>query len=275
MRWPTGPSGPCLASSLLLPGVRPVTADPDRRLLTRKEIVEEHFLTSGAPVGHGFTQSNRTDGTAYYSFDVGDFRMVVMDTVNPNGYADGSLDQAQFDWIKSVIDATTDKAVLLFSHHTADTMMNPLVATGGDPGPRVLGDALVSYLLTKPQVIGWFNGHTHKNQIFSHVRGDGSGGFWEVNTASHCDYPQQARIIEVANNADGTLSIFATVIDHAAPAGFDGNLDNPLSLAALSRELSANDPQNDRASHLGADDARNVELLVQAPPGFAIVCPTD
>lgn len=269
-----GSIGTLLATSLLGPGVRPVTLDLNRRLLTRKEIVEEHFDTSGAPIGHGFTQSNRTDGTAYYSFDLGDFRMVVMDTVNPNGYADGSLDETQFDWIKSVIDATTDKAVLLFSHHTADTMMNPFVATGGDPGPRVLGAELVTYLLTKPQVIGWFNGHTHKNQIFSHVRSDGSGGFWEVNTASHADYPQQARIIEVANNADGTMSIFATVIDHAAPAGFDGDLDNPLSLAALSRELSANDPQNDRASHLGADDARNVELLVQAPPGFSVVCPT-
>ena len=264
-----------LTTSLAGPGVRAVTPDPDRRLLTRAEVVEEHFTTSGAPVGHGFTDTNRQDGTAYYFFDVGDFRMVVMDTVNPNGYADGSLDQTQFDWLKGVIDEVTDQAVLLFSHHTADTMENPLVGTGADPEPRVLGDALVSYLLTKPQVIGWFNGHTHKNQVFSHSRGDGTGGFWEVNTASHADYPQQARIIEVANNADGTLSIFATVIDHAAPPRFDDDLDNPLSLAALSRELSANDPQNDRASHLGADDARNVELLVQAPPGFATTCATD
>ena len=206
-----------LTSLLALPGARVVTADAARRPLTRQQIVEEHFTTAGAPVGHGFTDQNRTDGTAYYSFDSGDFRMVVMDTVNPNGYADGSLDQTQFDWVKSVIDAATDQAVLLFSHHTADTMINPLVATGADPELRVLGDTLVSYLLTKPQVIGWFNGHTHKNQVFSHARGDGTGGFWEVNTASHADYPQQARIIEVANNADGTLSIFATVIDHAAP----------------------------------------------------------
>ena len=83
----------------LTPYVRTVTPDAGRRILSRVEIVAEHFRTSGTPVGHGFTAANRANGTAYYKFDRGLVRFVVLDTVNPNGEADGSLDQAQFDWL--------------------------------------------------------------------------------------------------------------------------------------------------------------------------------
>jgi len=250
-----------------LGAARLVTADPARRHLSEREVVEAYFNTTGTPVGHGFTEENRTKGTTYYTFDVGPVRMLVFNSCNPNGYSDGSIDHKQFDWIKKTIDETTDKAVILFSHHTSDTMSNPIPLTGLDPELlRVLGPKLVEYLLTKPQVIAWVNGHTHKNQIFEHVRGDGTGGFWEINTASHVDFPQQARIIEVADNDDGTWSIFTTVIDHAAPAVWDGSLDDPLALASLSRELGINDPQNDIDAHRGVVEARNTELLVQAPP---------
>ena len=247
------------------PYIRVVTPDPKRRSVTRKQIVEEHFNTSGLPVGHGFTAANRTDGTAYYYFDEGSFRHVVMDSVNPNGYADGSLDQAQFDWIKATIEGATGKAVLVYSHHTSTTMSNPLILTGGDPQlPRVLGGTVVEYLLTQPHVIAWVNGHTHHNAITPHLRADGSGGFWEINTASHIDYPQQARIIEIADNADGSWSIITTILDHAGPPSHS-HLGNTLQLAALSRELSANDPQNNLASSTGTPLDRNTELLIERP----------
>lgn len=261
--------------NLLRLGVRLVTADENRRHLTQDEVVAAYFDTTSTPVGHGFTEDNRRDGTTYYTFDVGDVRMVVMNSCNPNGYSDGSLDQPQLDWIKQVIDATTDKAVILFSHHTADTMGNTLPLTGLDFKPRVTGDVLVEYLLTKPNVIAWVNGHTHKNQIFEHQRTDGSGGFWEINTASHVDFPQQARVIEIADNADGTWSIFTTVLDHAADVRWDQKLDNPLSLASLSRELAVNDPQNDIDAHRGVIEARNTELIVQAPKVKNTVVPGD
>lgn len=251
---------------LAIPGAaRLVTPDAKRRILTRKQVVAEHFNTSGSPVGHGFTAENRTKGTAYYTVDKGPVRMVVMDTVNPNGYADGSLDTAQFTWLKQVIDGSADKLVVLFSHHTSGTMSNPLIATGLNVSQRVLGDAVVSYLLTKPQVIAWVNGHTHRNEIIPHT--GGAGGFWEINTASHIDFPQQGRIIEIADNTDGTLSIFTTILDHAAPADVDYNdLDSPDALAALSRELSANDWQHIDS---GAPGDLNTELIIKTPPNYA------
>ncbi len=247
------------------PQVRAVTPDPQRRILTREEIVAEHFRTSGTPVGHGFTTANRTAGTAYYTFDRGLVRFVVLDTVNPNGESDGSLDQAQFAWLGATLTASQDRVVVVTSHHTVDTMTNPLVGTGGDVQPRVLGDEVEQLVLQHPQVVAWVNGHTHRNQVWAHRRTDGTGGFWEVNTAAHVDWPQQSRLVEVADNRDGTLSIFTTMLDHAGPAAYGGRLGDPTHLAGLARELAANDWQERTTGRRGAVEARNVELLVQAP----------
>jgi len=257
-----------LASLALTPSVRVVSPDGGRRLLTRQEIVEQHFQTTGLPAGHGFTADNRAQGTAYYTFDMGLCRFVVLDTVNPNGYADGSLDQSQFDWLTSVLAASTDRLVMVFSHHTSDTMSNPFVGTGGDPSPRVLGDAVLAELLSHEQVIAWVNGHTHKNQIWARSR-PGGGGLWEINTASHIDWPSQSRIIEIADNRDGTLSLFTTMVDHAGPASYGGDTSDPTHLAGLARELAANDWHNRGNGYRGATDARNVELVLPAPAFMA------
>ena len=259
-----------LESLALTPHVRPVTHDPQRRVLTRAEIVEEHFVTTGAPYGHGFTDRNRAEGTAYYTFDRGLVRFVVLDTVNPNGEANGSLDATQFAWLREVLAASADRVVVVACHHTLSTMDSPLVATGGDAEQRVLGDEVRALLLQHPQVVAMVDGHTHRNEIWAHRREDGSpGGFWEINTASHIDWPQQSRLIEIADNRDGTLSVFATMLDHDGPAAYGGRTGDPLALAGLARELAANDWQERESGGRGTVEARNVELLVAAPPALA------
>jgi metallophosphoesterase (TIGR03767 family) len=243
--------------------VRVVQPDLNRRLLTRKQVVEQHFLLGGAPFGHGFTATNRAKGTAYYHFDKGPFRFVVLDTVNPNGYADGSLDKTQFAWLSDLLAQSAGKAVMVFSHHTSDTMGNPLILTGGSLEPRVTGGAVLTELLEHPQVIAWINGHTHTNKITPRPR-TGGGGLWEITTASHIDWPQQARIIEIADNTDGTLSIFTTMVDHAGPDSAGAGTATAPQLAGLSRELAAND-WHDHSDGVGTPADRNVELLVPNP----------
>jgi len=242
-------------------GIRTVTPDADRRPLSRAETVAEHFTTTGLPVGHGFTAQNRTDGTAYYTFDRGVVRFVVMDSVNENGGAEGSLDQAQFAWLQQQLAAATDRLVVLASHHTSWSMDN---ATPGATGPRVLGDAVVAELLAHENVVAWVNGHTHSNSVRAHARQAG-GGFWEINTASHIDWPQQSRLIEIVDNHDTTLSIFTTMLDHASPLKPGPDLDGPMKLASLGRLLAANDPQERTENRRGTRKDRNVELLLPAP----------
>ena len=257
-----------LGGLVVSPYAKAVSADPKRRELSRGEIIDEHFATTGLPKGHGFTQANRDTDTAYYFFDKGRFRFVTMDTVNPNGYADGSIDAAQLAWLKTTIESAKGKAVIVFSHHTSTSMTNPFVATGGDPNPRVLGDEVTAYLLSQPRVIAWVNGHTHRNQVTAHARPDGSGGFWEINTASHIDYPQQSRLLEITDNKDRTLSIFTTILDHAGPADYRGDLSSTVTLAGLSRELSVNDPHA-KLDAAGLPTDRNTELLVGKPADMA------
>ncbi len=154
--------------------------------------------------------------------------------------------------------AVKDRLFVLFSHHPIASLENPL---GGD---RVLGDEVQALLLRYPNVILWVNGHTHRNQVIPHAR-KGGGGFWEVNTAAHIDFPQQSRIVELADNGDGTLSVFATILDSAGPASYGGLLTDPVRLASLSRELAGNDWQDRDTDRRGEVADRNVELLVPAP----------
>jgi len=284
---------PHAAERLLAGDFRTVSKDENRRLLDRAGMVREHFDTRGVPVGHGFTQENVAQDTAYYGFDAGLVRCLVLDTVNPHGGPDGSLDEKQFLWLKSelfaaatqylsesgelVRGAGVDRLVVIFSHHTAETMGNWL----SEPGDhRVLGKSVRDLLLRFPNVVLWVNGHTHVNGVIPHRRHPESplpGGFWELNTASHVDWPQQARLVELVDNGDRTLSVFGTVIDHAAPAkpALDelgsAAADSPAILASLSRELGINDWQSRTRPIPGADGRRgtladrNVELLVPAP----------
>ncbi len=127
--------------------------------------------------------------------------------------------------------------------------------------------AFEAFLQRFPNVILWINGHTHTNRVWSHPDPSGrSGGFWEVNTAAHVDYPQQARTVELFDNGDGTLSIVGVMLDHSDAEDISYGPDwDPVSLAAMSLELAANDPALDADFRLGTPSDRNVELLIRKP----------
>jgi hypothetical protein len=115
-------------------------------------------------------------------------------------------------------------------------------------------------------------GHTHENEVLACGSDDGcpeGGNWWEVNTAAVADWPQESRLIEVMDNGDGTLSIFGTTLDHAAPYGVprataDASRFSTPQLAALGRAFSYNDPQSDHPAMGGPED-QNVELVVRDP----------
>jgi metallophosphoesterase (TIGR03767 family) len=270
--------GTAFQDALTTAPARVVTADPERSVMSRREWVEEHFTTGGRPLGHGLTSENVAQETAYYVFEPAPgIRGIVLDSVNPNGNASGSLDPEQFAWLRARLEEVSgpgrDRLVVVFSHHTVETMNNPIVFVD-DPQPRVLGPQVRDLLLRFPNVVAWVNGHTHRNTITPFPRPDGGGGFWQVNTAAHIDFPCQSRLLEVVDNRDGTLSIFGTLLDAAAPLSYGGQLGGTTALASLARELSANDPQDGRSdASRGAVEDRNVELLVKAPFARARTAP--
>jgi hypothetical protein len=155
----------------------------------------------------------------------------------------------------------------------------PADEPGCDADPRrstpihrgLAGAKTVRALLARtPHVIAYVTGHTHANAV-RFYGGKRGGGFWEINTASHIDWPQQSRLLEVMDNRNGTLSIFGTVLDAAAPAAAPAPgpaaAFSTSQLVSLGRELSYNDPQrlDGEGDKLGATRDRNVELLVRDP----------
>lgn len=262
-------------------------------------------------------QQQRSNGNAsYYAFNKGKFRIIVLDTNAEGGGASGNLDDPQYKWLAKQLDRYStiritkgkvrrdsgrNKMMIITSHHTLETMDNstPDEAAGTcksnqdvgcDSDPRlstplhygVKGKKNVLSLLKQyPNVIAYVNGHTHHNKVrpFKGNRAKGfQGGFWQVNTASHVDWPQQSRTVEIMDNRDQTLSIFGTILNSAAsvkppkPGTNAANMSNS-ELAALSRQLGANDPQRYQTTDstpasgggLGKSRDRNVELILKDP----------
>jgi metallophosphoesterase (TIGR03767 family) len=284
----------------LLAGGRAVPPDADRRIISKAQYREE--MAAGSRSAHGFSATDKrelrkSNGTAsYYAVTPRKgMRFISIDTVAEGGGQWGNLDDPQYKWLERELRKARkrDQLVVVFGHHTLATMSNtatdeaagacePADEPGCDADPRrstplhrgLTGRKSVRALLAANRhVITYVTGHTHANAVrfFGGKRG---GGFWEINTASHIDWPQQSRLIEVMDNRNGTLSIFGTVLDAAAPAAAPAPgpaaAFSTTELVSLGRTLSYNDPQrlqDDGGSQdkLGAEGDRNVELLVRDP----------
>lgn len=260
-----------------------VTPDERRATFTPREFMAAHLdpkVDGPGPHGHGFTADAIAEGVGYYSFQIAPGVVgISMDSTNRAGFTDGSIGDEQFRWIKRTIEASssryydgwgiehrkerTDQLFVLFSHHTSDTMNNLLLAPD-KLEIRHSGSELLNTLQRYPNVVAWVNGHTHDNKITPHHHNDPTRSLWEINTASHVDFPQHARIIDVCDNTDGTLSLFTTLIESAAPYQAPYGDSSSEALASLYRELSYNDIHRD-PNRMGSAADRNTELLLKNP----------
>jgi metallophosphoesterase (TIGR03767 family) len=284
----------------LLAGAKTVAPDPDRRIISKREY--RALVGNSKRHGFGYTpkaQLRKSAGTAsYYAFSPKrGFRFISLDTVAEGGGQSGNVDDPQYRWLRGELRAAHRKNVIViaFGHHTLGTMTNtrtderagkcaPADEPGCDRDPRkstplhrgLAGKQSIRALLAgTPNVVAYVSGHTHANRV-DFFKGGNGRGFWEINTASHIDWPEQSRTIEVMDNRDGTLSLFGTLLDSAAPAAAPAPGSalafGPAQLASLGRTLSFNDPQREglegssgSAEKRGRRADRNVELLVRDP----------
>ncbi|MFI1567997.1 TIGR03767 family metallophosphoesterase [Streptomyces sp. NPDC020490] len=246
--------------------MRSVTPDERRAPYTPADYLEAHLDPAHrgpGPVGHGYSTANLAAGTQYYAFRIADDVVgISLDTTDPGGHYEGSVGSAQLRWLDRQLRDNKDSYVVVFSHHTSRTMTNTGVADPARPGERRHGGQEVLALLgSHRNVLAWVNGHIHRNEITPHSAPDGRS-FWEISTASHVDHPQLARVIEIADNKDGTLSLFTTLVESSAPHRTDFADLSQTGLAALYRELSYNAPG--AGLTLGGDpNDRNTELVLR------------
>ncbi|MFJ6655785.1 TIGR03767 family metallophosphoesterase [Streptomyces sp. NPDC091377] len=245
--------------------LRPVTPDERRAPFTATEYLTAHLdpaRTGSGPVGHGYSRDNVAARTQYYSFRITDDVLgISLDTTDPGGHYEGSLGTAQLDWLDRTLRENADSPAVIFSHHTSTSMDNPRPDPARPGERRHNGAEVVALLGRHRNVVAWVNGHIHRNAVTAH-RGRGGSAFWEISTASHVDFPHHARIIELTDNRDGTLSVFTTLVESAAPRRTDYTDLSQTGLAALYRELSFNAP-GARTDLGGTARDRNTELLVR------------
>lgn len=275
--------------------------------------IKQHFRTTGTPVGHGFANrplEARRNNDGYYSFSPKPgIRMVALDTITDECgsefCSEGSVDDTQFQWIRGQIAAAEaqHQYVIFFGHHTLRTIR--FVST--DPTEQPLhfgqrvdrrnpanpqrqdgGETLEELFCESPAVLGYVAGHEHANYVERHDCADDqpppatciapvpvcrNPHFWQISTAAHVDWPQQARMIELVK-LGANMSFVLTVLDHDGPANPGGPPpsnedsghapDDVLRLASIGRELAYNDYQGDRAARGGRQD-RNVILPTDRP----------
>ncbi|MFI9202841.1 TIGR03767 family metallophosphoesterase [Streptomyces sp. NPDC053048] len=240
--------------------IRTITPDDRRAPFTLHEYLAAHLdprFTGPGPAGHGYTQANLSLGTLYYSFSIpGGILGISLDSTDPGGGCAGSVGTAQLRWLEETLTGHRDRYALVFSHHPSWSMTNSTPDPARPGEARHSGAELISTLGRHRNVLAWINGHSHCNRIRPR------GTFWEISTASHIDYPHLARIVEVADNHDGTLSLITTLIESAAPPGTYFHDLSQTGLASLYRELAANAPGID-PTIAGTPTDRNTELLLR------------
>ena len=278
----------------------------ERRRYVDKRQYKQIFLDAQQDDGYGFdfvdaAELEASDGAAaYYSWKPKPgIRMIGIDTLCEGGVtgpsSNGNIDHPQFRWLEAELEAASerDELIIVFGHHpirslscdapdetppacTVDDQHGHDVNPGCDLDPRAstpvhLGDDLTELFHRFPHVIAYVAGHTHENSLTKFDReGGGPGDFWGIETASLVDWPPQNRLVELMNNCDGTLSIFGTTLDTAAPATASpsGTAATGLGgedLASISRTLAYNDPQAGAGTGEGEPNDRNVELLLEDP----------
>ncbi len=256
-----------------------LAADPNRHVITVSDFMGEFFNTSSSPIGHGFNQSDVNAGRAYYSFepkaDIPIKVIVLDDTQNANdanagGYGHGSLDNEQYTWLVSELDKgqAEGKLMIIAAHipiatESKGSSLDEFM--GWSSVAQVSEQQLLDTLHEYPNLILWISGHRHVNAVNAQISPDAGHpelGFWEVETSSLRDFPQQFRTFEIVRNSDNTISIFTTDVDPAVKEG---------SIAAKSRSygVAAGEIFNNTLPY-SPSGSYNAELVKQLSPDMQV-----
>jgi metallophosphoesterase (TIGR03768 family) len=262
-----------------------VAADPDRRSLLRTEWMKEFFTTSSNPVGHGFNWTDTNNGFACYSFvpkSTIPIKVIVLDDTqreddaSPDIHGHGFLDQARWNWLKKEL-AEGDAAgqLMIIAAHIPIGVEVTKSEMGWwlDPQNAVTLPNLIAELQSHPNLIMWISGHRHINTVKAFISPDPVNapekGFWQVETSSLRDFPQQFRTFEIYLNSDHTISIVTTDVDPAVKDGSPAATSRSYAVAAeqiVGADIFNFNPTNDSTIKPMRTGSYNAELVKQLTP---------
>ena len=225
-----------------------VVADPHRRSLKKNDWMQEFFKTSTTPVGHGFDLVNVKNGFACYSFipkaDL-PLKVIVLDDTqsDDDGSTDihghGFLDQVRYRWLKKELaDGQAAGQLMIIATHIpiAVEPFGSEVEWWVDPQNAVTLPALIAELQSYPNLLLILAGHRHFNTVKAFISPDPVNapemGFWQVETSSLRDFPQQFRTFEIYLNSDYSVSIKTINVDTSVIEGTPAAKSRNYAVAA-------------------------------------------
>ncbi len=229
-------------------------ADPARKHLSRASWRAAVSAAGGAPTGHGLfgALQSSSDGDYVVEPVAGlPLRLVVLNTASAVG-AQGAFGNDLESFLTSALAQAEQDAclVVVASHHPSE-------------GILANGDKLRGLLNGCPNVVLHLIGHNHANQVIARPGADPLHGYFEVQTCSLAEWPQQARLIELVDRRDGTAELWLTLVDYEVDHGALGALAAGSRFLAL-REIHAGSRGKGSESE-GASGDRNVILPVALP----------
>ena len=250
-----------------------VAPDPDRRPLLSSEWMDEFFNTTSLPVGHGFNLIDRDTGNpedanfACYSFVPKaniPLKVIVLDVNQSQDdgsfdiHGHGYLDTRRLEWLKAELaSGQADNQLMIIAAHVpigVSAIGSHMEWWAGDentkPGYENAVDlaGLVEILQGAPNLLMWLSGHRHTNVIKAFPSTDANHpehGFWQVETSSLRDFPQQFRSYDIYLNSDYTVSIEAVNVDVAVAEGTPAAQSRKYAIAAqqiIQNDIKLNNP---------------------------------
>ncbi|KAF0234425.1 MAG: hypothetical protein FD177_806 [Desulfovibrionaceae bacterium] len=257
-----------------------VAADPDRRSLLRKQWMGEFFNTSSKPVGHGFSQENLDQDFGCYSFAPKSdlpLKIIVLDNTqkaedpNAQGFTwHGTVDQKRWEWLVSELDkGQAEGQLMVIACHIPIGVEKPGANMSWWSKAYVSEEALFAKLHEYPNLILWMAGHRHFNTVTAFASPDPKRpelGFWQVETSSLRDFPQQFRMFEIIRNSDDTVSILTTNVD---PLVEEGSLAaRSRSYAVAAHQIIVNSTISSNPGIMTPTGSYNAELVVLLTPAM-------
>ena len=184
---------------------------------------------------HGFdlTRGAQNGATGYYAFSqsvtIGDDKekhhaiFVVLNTEElaaRQGGTRGRVSAAQLKWLADTLLCAGPKDLVLVFGHQPLSVID--VETPNGPNWNTLDHALSA----SPNVIAYFYGDKHRHGICRDKgnRPDACSHFWEIETGSLIEFPQEGRQVRLKYAGDGLaffeLTVFRERLDEADPSDF-------------------------------------------------------
>lgn len=262
-----------------------VVADQDRYSVTKTQWVNEFFNTSTEPAGHGFglVPAGQEPGFACYSFVPKaniPIKVIVLDNTQREDdqstaiHGHGFLDEARWQWLKSELaDGDDQDQLMIIAAHVpigvqkAGTFMEWFDNSANPDAPQNAVDLpeLLEELHRHPNLLMWIAGHRHFNTVKAFESPDEhhpENGFWQVETSSLHDFPQQLRTFDIKLNSDYTISIVTTNVDPAVKEGTPAWTSRKYAVAAQQIVNTKGIYQADKKTNYLVDPATQNEVRV-------------